>query len=135
SASRPASTSTGWSGRRNGWGSSSARRCRGWSRARGTTLCAMTKRATANRVAVVQQPPVTLHRDKTLERGVELMEQAAAKGASLISFPETWIPGYPEWLWRLRPGDDRDLTARTHRRLIENSVDLKAGDLKPLQAA
>jgi nitrilase len=95
----------------------------------------MAKRATPNRVAVIQQPPVTLHRDKTLARGVELMEQAAAKGASLISFPETWVPGYPEWLWRLRPGDDYDLTSRIHRRLIENSIDLKAGDLKPMQAA
>ncbi len=95
----------------------------------------MAKRRAPNRVAVIQQPPVTLHRDRTLERGVELMEQAAAKGASLISFPETWIPGYPEWLWRLRPGDDYDLTSRIHRRLIENSVDLKAGDLKPLQTA
>jgi nitrilase len=86
-------------------------------------------------VAVVQQPPVTLHRDKTLQRGVELIEEAAAKGAALISFPETWIPGYPEWLWRLRPGDDFDLTSKIHRRLIESSVDLKAGDLKPMQAA
>jgi nitrilase len=87
------------------------------------------------RVAVVQQPPVTLHRDKTLERGVKLMEEAAKAGARLVSFPETWLPGYPEWLWRLRPGDDYDLTAEIHRRLLENSVDLKAGDLKPMQSA
>jgi nitrilase len=45
------------------------------------------------------------------------------------------VPGYPEWLWRLRPGDDYDLTAEIHARLLENSVDLAAGQLKPLQAA
>jgi nitrilase len=95
----------------------------------------MPKRATPHRVAVVQQPPVTLHRQKTLRRGVELIEEAAAGGAVLISFPETWLPGYPEWLWRLRPGDDYDLTSEIHERLIENSIDLKAGDLKPMQAA
>lgn len=95
----------------------------------------MPKRAAAHRVAVVQQPPVTLHRDKTMRRGVELMDEAAGKGAALISFPETWIPGYPEWLWRLRPRDDHELTSKIHRRLVENSVDLKAGDLKPMQAA
>src|SRR3989441_5536720 len=95
----------------------------------------MPKRATPHRVAVVQQPPVTLHRQQTLERGVALMEEAAAKGARLISFPETWVPGYPEWLWRLRPGGDYELTGEIHRGLIENSVDLKAGDLKPMQAA
>ena len=104
-------------------------------RAQGTTLCAMRKLATPHRVAVVQHPPVTLHRRQTLERGVRLIEEAATKGARLISFPETWVPGYPEWLWRLRPGGDYELTAEIHKRLIENSVDLKAGDLKPIQAA
>src|SRR5438105_7383165 len=95
----------------------------------------MRKLATPHRVAVVQHPPVMLHRRQTLERGVRLIEEAATKGARLISFPETWVPGYPEWLWRLRPGGDYELTAEIHKRLIENSVDLKAGDLKPIQAA
>ena len=95
----------------------------------------MPKRPTPHRVAVVQQPPVTLHRQKTLQRGVELIEEAAVGGAALISFPETWLPGYPEWLWRLRPGDDYELTSDIHRRLIENSIDLKTGDLKPMQTA
>jgi nitrilase len=95
----------------------------------------MPRRGSSHKVAVVQHPPVTLHRDKTLERGVELVEKAAAAGARLISFPETWLPGYPEWLWRLRPGADYELTGDIHRALVENAVDLKAGDLKPLQAA
>ncbi len=95
----------------------------------------MPKRATQHRVAVVQHPPVTLHREKTLQRGVDLIEEAAAGGAALVSLPETWLPGYPEWLWRLRPGDDSELTAEIHARLIENSIDLAAGDLKPMQAA
>ena len=95
----------------------------------------MPKRPPEHLAAVVQHPPVTLHRQKTLQRGVELVEEAAAKGARLISFPETWVPGYPEWLWRLRPGEDYDLTHEIHGRLIENAVDLKAGDLKPVQAA
>ena len=88
-----------------------------------------------HRVAVVQHPSVALHRDKTLKRGVELLEEAAAGGAHLVSFPETWVPGYPEWLWRLRPGADYDLTGEIHARLLENSIDLTAGDLKPIQAA
>jgi nitrilase len=94
-----------------------------------------TKKASPHRVAVVQHPPVLLHRDKTIKRGVELMEEAAAGGARLVSFPETWLPGYPEWLWRLRPGDDYELTAKIHARLLENAVDLKAGHLKRIQTA
>jgi nitrilase len=35
-----------------------------------------------------------------------LLEEAAAGGARLVSFPETWVPGYREWVWRLRPGED-----------------------------
>jgi nitrilase len=93
------------------------------------------KAASPHRVAVVQHPPVALNRQKTLARGVELLEEAAAGGARLVSFPETWVPGYPEWVWRLRPGDDYTLSGDIHSRLIENSVDLKAGQLKPIQAA
>jgi nitrilase len=93
------------------------------------------KTPSPHRVAVVQHPPVALHREKTLERGVELLEEAAAGGARLVSFPEAWVPGYPEWIWRLRPGDDYQLTGDIHRRLLENAVDLKSGQLKPIQAA
>jgi nitrilase len=78
---------------------------------------------------------VALNRQKTLERGVELLEEAAGGGARLVSFPETWVPGYPEWVWRLRPGDDYTLSGDIHRRLLENAVDLKAGQLKPIQSA
>jgi nitrilase len=93
------------------------------------------KAASPHRVAVVQHPPVALNRQKTLARGVELLDEAAAGGARLVSFPETWVPGYPEWIWRLRPGDDYGLSGDIHKRLLENSVDLKAGQLKPIQAA
>jgi Predicted amidohydrolase len=93
------------------------------------------KAASPYRVAVVQHPPVALNRPKTLARGVELLDEAAAGGAKLVSFPETWVPGYPEWVWRLRPGEDYGLSGDIHKRLLENSVDLKAGQLKPIQAA
>jgi nitrilase len=93
------------------------------------------KAASQHRVAVVQHPPVALNRQKTLERGVELLEEAAEGGARLVSFPEAWVPGYPEWVWRLRPGDDYTLSGDIHHRLLENAVDLGAGQLKPMQAA
>src|SRR5258708_497072 len=103
-------------------------------------MCAMPKKAvkkaaTPHRVAVVQHPPVTLHRAKTLERGVELLEEAAAPGARLVSFPETWLPGCAEWLWRVGRGSEFQVTGEIHGRLIENAVDLSGGDLKPMQAA
>ena len=50
-------------------------------------------------------------------------------------FPETYIPGYPAWIWRLRPGSDHDLTGEIHSQLVDNSIDLAADGLKPLREA
>jgi nitrilase len=86
-------------------------------------------------IAIVQQPPILLKREETLALGAELIAEAAGHGARLVSFPETWVPGYPEWLWRLRPGEDFELTGEIHRRLLENAVDLDRGQLEPVQKA
>src|SRR5260370_9965101 len=94
-----------------------------------------TKAQSPHRPAVVRHPPVLLHRDKTIKRGVELLDEAAAGGARLLSFPETGLPGYPVWVWRLRPGHDFELTAKISARLRENAHDLKAAHLKPLPRA
>ena len=55
------------------------------------------------KVAVVQAAPVFLDLDATLEKGIALIEEAAGNGARLIGFPETWIPGYPWWIWLESP--------------------------------
>ena len=58
------------------------------------------------KVAVVQQPPVVLDRVQTVNSAASYVAEAAAKGATLVVFPETFIPCYPVWIWRLRPGTD-----------------------------
>ena len=55
------------------------------------------------KVAVVQAAPVFLDLDATLEKGITLIEEASESGARLIGFPETWIPGYPWWIWLENP--------------------------------
>ena len=87
------------------------------------------------RVAVIQQPPVLLDRDATLAAAVTYLRDAAAGGASLAVFPETFVPGYPAWIWRLRPGADYDLTDEIHQQLVENSIDLATDGLRPLRDA
>jgi predicted amidohydrolase len=47
--------------------------------------------------AAVQAEPVFLDRDATIDKACELIGQAAKAGATLIVFPETWVPGYPFW--------------------------------------
>jgi len=88
-----------------------------------------------SKIAVLQSPPVFLDRSKTIERAVELVSEAAAEGAELVVFPETFIPGYPMWMWRLRPGADMALTNELYGKLLENAVDLQGDDLVPLQNA
>jgi len=86
-------------------------------------------------VAVTTHPPVYLDRARSLARARELAAEAAARGAALMLFPETWIPGYPVWVWQLRPGAERPLASRLHARLLAEAVDLEAGHLDPLLEA
>lgn len=87
------------------------------------------------KVAVVQRPPVLLDRSATMKAAVDHLHEAADSGAGLIVFPETYIPGYPVWIWSLRPGEDYVRTGQIHRELLENSVDLTGDDLLPLRDA
>jgi nitrilase len=89
----------------------------------------------ATRIAVIQKPPVLLDRERTIERALQSIEEAVEQRASLLVFPEAYIPGYPTWIWRLKPGGDMALSGEIHARLRQNSVDLARGDLKPLQEA
>lgn len=59
-----------------------------------------------------------------VERASALIAEAAANGAQLVVFPETWLPGYPIWL-----DVSRDVALWDHppvkavfRRMAENSV-------------
>ncbi len=86
----------------------------------------------AVKVAVIQKPPVLCDLEATMAGAVEDVKEAAAQGARLIVFPETYLPGYPTWIWRLRPGGDMAAASALHARLRENAVDLAGGGLRPL---
>ncbi|MBR0139114.1 MAG: carbon-nitrogen hydrolase family protein, partial [Firmicutes bacterium] len=47
------------------------------------------------RLALVQAEPVMFDKKASLEKALGLIEEAAAKKAELIVFPELFIPGYP----------------------------------------
>lgn len=87
------------------------------------------------KVAVIQKPPVFLDRQKTIENMLLSIDETVAEGATLLIFPEAYIPGYPTWIWRLRPGGDMALSGEIHARLRENSVDLARRDLQAVQDA
>jgi nitrilase len=50
-------------------------------------------------VACIQAEPVILDRDATIEKLGRLAGEAAAQGASLLVFPEAFVPAYPSSVW------------------------------------
>ena len=49
-------------------------------------------------VAIIQHSPVFLDLPATVAKTITLTEEAARKGARVVTFGETWLPGYPAWL-------------------------------------
>ena len=83
------------------------------------------------RVAAVQAAPVFLDREATIAKAVGLTRQAAANGAQLVVFPESFVPCYPVWLWAGRA----DVEADAFARLYANGVDVPGADTACLAQA
>ncbi len=66
------------------------------------------------RVAAIQAAPVFLDLDRTIDKAIRLMKEASSHGARLIAFPETWIPGYPWWIWLDSPAGGMPFVQRYH---------------------
>src|SRR5436190_13893123 len=80
------------------------------------------------RVACVQVEPVILDRRATIEKLGVVAREAAANGAELALFPETFVPAYPSnrWARELAHGSDG---AKVWARLAQESVELPDQDL------
>jgi len=87
------------------------------------------------KLALVQKAPIFLDKQKTIQLAVNCIEEAAGNGADLVVFTECFIPGYPAWIWRVRPGADWNLSETLHQRLSSNAVNMDSSDLDPLYKA
>lgn len=87
--------------------------------------------ASTVRVAAVQAEPVWLDIEATTDKTVELIAEAAATGAQLVAFPETWIPGYPIFLWAYPVPEQIPYFARYHT----NSVRIDGPQIGRIRAA
>jgi nitrilase len=72
-------------------------------------------------VAAVQATPAYLDRASTLAIAAERIGAAAASGAELVVFPESFVPGYPDWVWRRPPMSDGDWYARFAAQAVDTS--------------
>ena len=87
------------------------------------------------KLAIVQKAPVFLDKTKSIELAIASVKEAAAKKVDVVIFTEAFIPGYPTWVWRLKPGGDWTLSEELYKRLFDNAVNLESDDLLPLYAA
>src|SRR5262245_38912855 len=72
-----------------------------------------------------------------LTLAIDAVAEAAARGASLIAFPETWLPGYPAWL-DVCPGVslwDHAPVRTIFRRHFENSITIPGPETAKLGEA
>ena len=66
----------------------------------------------AQTIVVENHLPRTLHtHDSALEQACERIVDAGLAGAHWAIFPEGYIPGYPNWIWTVHPGDHPLLSA------------------------
>lgn len=83
------------------------------------------------RVAAVQATPVCFDRGATLEIVAEHVALAGEDDVDLVVFPESFVPGYPDWLWRTTPWSDRGW----YERFEANAVDVRGDDLDVVRSA
>ncbi|KKP00495.1 hypothetical protein THAR02_07408 [Trichoderma harzianum] len=76
------------------------------------------------RVAVTQHEPVWLDLERTVNKTCSIIEEASKAGVKLVAFPETWIPGYPAWVW------DRPVDFELGIRYVQNSLKIESPEMK-----
>lgn len=83
------------------------------------------------RAAVVQAEPVWHDLEGGVRKTIALAEEAAARGADIIAFPECWIPGYPWWIWL----DTVAWQSQFHVDYAQNSLDLDSAEFERIRIA
>lgn len=81
-------------------------------------------------VALAQIAPVWLNKAKTIDKILSAISQAADQGASLVTFGESLLPGYPFWL-ELTGGAvfESPKQKQVQRLYLEQAVNVEDGDL------
>jgi nitrilase len=80
------------------------------------------------KLAMVTEPPVYLDLQASVKKACRLIAEAAQNGAKLVVFGESWLPGYPFWVWLRSVADSIPLNAR----LVANSLEIGSPETQEL---
>jgi len=74
-------------------------------------------------IAAAQASPYFLNLEKTVVKACDLISQAGKNGAKIIVFPETFLPGYPDWVWVV-PNGNGGMLDDLYTSLVKNAVEI-----------
>jgi nitrilase len=80
------------------------------------------------KVCAAHVAPVFLDAPATVAKAVVLISEAAAAGARLIAFPESFVPGFPVWASVQAPIKNHDY----FKRLAANSIEVPGPEVQQL---
>jgi nitrilase len=86
---------------------------------------------TTFRAAAIQDSSVWLDRSASTEKACALIEEAGRGGADVVALPESFIPGFPYWVF-VKPLNE---TGQWHARLHEQAVEIPGPEIEALAAA
>ncbi len=73
------------------------------------------------RLAAVQAAPVYFDREASTKKACELIQEVGSKGATIAAFSETWLPGYPFFVW-LQPS--AEIASKITADYLANAVEI-----------
>ncbi len=71
------------------------------------------------KLAAIQAAPVYFDREASTKKACGLIQKAGAQGATIAAFGETWLPGYPFFVW----GSPTDAMAAEY---LANAVEISS---------
>jgi nitrilase/aliphatic nitrilase len=83
------------------------------------------------KLAAIQAAPVYFDRDASTEKACALIKEAGAKGATVAAFGETWLPGYPFFIF----AQTQPLTFKAPAEYIASAVEIPSPTTDKLCAA